>query len=118
MAHPDSRPIEWKDPRVCLAPSWRRRLPWPLAAVLVCRSPLAVARSLQKRDGLHLAERVAPWEHDNRSALGALVEIDTFACSYESILDDAEAAFTTIAEWLDGLPYSPIGPACGRPGRP
>jgi len=105
VAYPDAGPIAWKDPRVCLVlPYWRRRLPQPLAAVLVWRSPLAVARSLQKRDGMHLADGVALWEHYNRSALANLVGIDTFVCSYESVLDDAEIAFTAIADWLDGLP--------------
>ena len=46
-------PLVWKDPRLCLLlPYWRQILPAPLAAVLVWRSPLAVARSLRTRDGL------------------------------------------------------------------
>ncbi len=53
-AFPDPGPIVWKDPRLCLLlPYWRRFLPGPHAAVLIWRSPLAVARSLQRRDGMH-----------------------------------------------------------------
>jgi hypothetical protein len=104
-AFPDPGPIVWKDPRLCLLlPFWRRFLPRPLAAVLIWRSPLDVARSLRRRDGMHLAEGVALWEHYNRSALRNLTGLDTYICRYESLLADPRVALTAIAGWLSTLP--------------
>lgn len=101
----DPGPIVWKDPRLCLLlPYWRRVLPPPLAAVLMWRSPLAVARSLHKREGMPLANGVALWERYNRSALEHLVGVDTYVCDYDKVLDDPHAEFATIAEWLSFLP--------------
>ena len=104
-AYPEPGPRVWKDPRLCLLlPFWRPILPSPLAAVLVWRSPLAVARSLQRRDGMHLADGIALWERYNRSALTNLVGLDTFVCSYESVLRDPALAMSTVADWLSALP--------------
>ena len=104
-AYPEPGPCVWKDPRLCLLlPFWRTFLPNPIAAVLVWRSPLAVARSLQKRDGMHLADGIALWERYNRAALGNLVGLNTFVCSYESVVRDPTTAMNTIADWLSALP--------------
>ncbi len=104
-AYPDPGPLVWKDPRLCfLLPYWKRFLPKPLAAVLVWRSPLAVAISLQKRDGMHLADGIALWERYNRSALDHLVGLDTYVCNYEDILADPSKAVISIAHWLRSLP--------------
>ena len=104
-AFPEPGPIVWKDPRLCLLlPYWRRFLPRPHAAVLIWRSPLGVARSLQRRDGMHLAEGVALWEHYNRSALGNLAGVDTYVCRYETLLAEPRVALTAIAGWLATLP--------------
>lgn len=105
VAYRDPGPLVWKDPRLCLLlPYWRRILPSPLAAVVVWRSPLAVARSLHRRDGMHLADGVALWERYNRSALEHLVGVDTYVCNYEAILDDPRGEFTRVSEWLSSLP--------------
>jgi hypothetical protein len=104
-AYPEPGPRVWKDPRLCLLlPFWRTVLPSPLAAVLIWRSPLAVARSLQKRDGLHLADGIALWERYNRAALGNLVGVNTFVCSYEAVSRDPATAMNAIADWLSSLP--------------
>ena len=98
-------PLVWKDPRLCLLlPYWRQLLPAPLAAVLVWRSPLAVARSLRTRDGLALGSGVALWERYNRNALEHLTGVDTYVCSYEAVLEDPHTSFTAVAEWLAALP--------------
>jgi len=109
VAYRDPGPLVWKDPRLCLVlPYWRRVLPPPLAAVLVWRSPLAVARSLHRRDGMHLADGVALWERYNRCALEHLVGVDTYVCRYETVLDDPRGEFTRVADWLSSLPqFSP-----------
>ena len=104
-AFPEPGPRVWKDPRLCLLlPFWKAFLPSPIAAVFIWRSPLAVARSLQKRDGLHLADGIALWERYNRAALGNLMGVDTFVCSYEAVSRDPGAVMNTIADWLSGLP--------------
>lgn len=104
-AYPLLGPSVWKDPRLCLLlPLWKRILPSPLAAILIWRSPLAVARSLQKRDGFHLADGLALWERYNRSALRNLAGIDTYICNYETVLRDPAGALNRIADWLSTLP--------------
>jgi hypothetical protein len=104
-AYPEPGPRVWKDPRLCLLlPFWRTILPSPVAAVLVWRSPLAVARSLKKRDGMYLADGVALWERYNRAALTNLVGINTFVCSYDAVVRDPTTAMNTIADWLSALP--------------
>ena len=86
-AYPEPGPRVWKDPRLCLLlPLLENRSSEPLVAVLIWRSPLAVARSLQKRDGLHLADGIALWERYNRAALANLVGVNTFVCNYEAVV--------------------------------
>jgi hypothetical protein len=104
-AYRDPGPLVWKDPRLCiLLPYWRRILPPPLAAVMVWRSPLSVARSLHRREGMPLANGVALWERYNRCALEHLVGVDTYVCDYETVLDNPLAEFTAVADWLSTLP--------------
>jgi hypothetical protein len=104
-AYPELGPSVWKDPRLCLLlPLWRTILPTPLAAVLIWRSPLAVARSLHNRDGFHLADGIALWERYNRSALSNLAGINTFVCNYEAVSRDPATAINAIADWLRALP--------------
>jgi hypothetical protein len=105
VAYQEEGPLVWKDPRLCLLlPFWRGVLPAPLAAVLVWRSPLAVARSLQARDGMALGTGVALWERYNRDALEHLVGVDTYVCRYESVLEDPQASFSALGDWLAALP--------------
>jgi hypothetical protein len=104
-AFPNPGPVVWKDPRSCLLlPYWRAHLPGPLAAVLIWRQPLSVARSLQARDRIHLADGVALWERYNRCALRGLAGVDTFVIRYEDIVADPPARLGAIAKWLSSLP--------------
>jgi hypothetical protein len=104
-AFPEPGPFVWKDPRVCLLlPYWRRRLAEPIAAVLVWRSPMAVARSLATRDKMSLASGLAIWERYNRSALHGLDGVDTYVVEYESVVKDPEAFVDAVAGWLSSLP--------------
>ena len=94
----------WKDPRVCLLlPFWREILPPPLAAVLLWRSPLAVAHSLERRDGTDLAFGVALWERYLRCALSGLDGLDTFVINYEELLADPSRRFGDLVDWLASL---------------
>jgi hypothetical protein len=104
-AFPKPGPVVWKDPRTCLLlPYWRAQLPSPLAAVFIWRSPLSVARSLQARDRMHVADGVALWERYNRCALTGLVGVDTFVTRYEDIVADPAEQLGAIAKWLGELP--------------
>ena len=103
-AYPGPGPIVWKDPRACLLlPYWRSVLPGPLAAVLVWREPLAVARSLHTRDGMSLVDGLALWERYNRSAVSGLQGVDTYVLDYASVLDDPTTALGALVTWLGGL---------------
>jgi hypothetical protein len=104
-AFPQDGPIVWKDPRACLLlPYWLQYIPEPAAAVFIWRSPLAVARSLQARDGIPLADGVALWERYNRSGLAGLIGVDTFVTRYESMVEDPSGGLGKVATWLAGLP--------------
>ena len=100
----------WKDPRAALLlPFWRRVLPGPLPAVLVWRRPLAVARSLCRRDGLTLTHGLALWDWYNRAAMAALAGHDVLVVRYDELVEDPKDVVVEIAEWLDGLAISPPG---------
>ena len=89
----------------------------PVAAVFIWRSPLSVARSLQGRDGMHLADGVALWERYNRSALTGLVGVDTFVLRYESIVEDPLGKLGELIGWFEDLPqFAPHVPHWDRRG--
>ncbi len=103
-AYPHPGPVMWKDPRLCLLlPYWRLHLPSPITAVFVWRSPFAVARSLQERDGLQLLEGLALWERYNRSALEALVGSDVYVIDYEELVADPKRSLESLTRWLTSL---------------
>jgi hypothetical protein len=101
--YPKRGPSVWKDPRLCLLlPFWREALD-PLAAVLVWRSPLDVARSLLRRDGIQLPDGIALWERYNRSALAALSGVATYVLDYESVIEQPTSSINSLLEWLVSL---------------
>ncbi len=103
-AFPGRGPVVWKDPRVCLLlPYWRRLLPPPLAAVLMWRAPMEVARSLEDRNGLSSALGIALWEHYNRAALDQLEGMPVYVTSYDELLTDPVGLCRELAAWLDSL---------------
>jgi hypothetical protein len=103
-AYPEAGPSVWKDPRLCLLlPYWRGVLPDPVAAVFVWRSPLAVARSLHRRDGLPLLEGIALWERYNRSAVLGLQGVDTYVLDYQSVVDEPDRFVKDLVTWLGSL---------------
>jgi len=119
-AFPNPGPVVWKDPRSCLLlPYWLAHIPKPVAAVFIWRSPLSVARSLQARDGMHLADGVALWERYNRSALAGLVGVDTFVLRYESIIENPVGKMGELIGWLEDLPqFAPHVPQWNTRGAP
>lgn len=82
------RPWAVKDPRSCLFfGAWRDLLVRPLV-LLVHRSPLAVARSLARRDGFPPIASVALWELYNLHALRASQGLPRLHLSFEEALSD------------------------------
>lgn len=80
------RPWVMKDPRLCLLlPLWRPLLDAPVC-VHVARHPLAVARSLAKRDGFPLHFGIALWEHYNAHALHVSSGLPRFSVCYEQFM--------------------------------
>jgi len=103
-AYPNSGPSVWKDPRLCiLLPYWRTILDAPIAAVLVWRHPLAVAHSLQRRDGLPLPLGIALWERYNRSAVDVLSGVDTYVVDYDDVTADPRAFIADCGGWIGSL---------------
>lgn len=82
----------WKDPRTCLLlPLWREvlnELNINLKAVFVVRSPLDVAKSLQKRNGFPMDKGLAIWFTNTITALSAIKGLDTVFLSYDSFLEN------------------------------
>jgi hypothetical protein len=103
-AYPDHGPAVWKDPRVCLLlPYWREVLNAPMVAVLVWRNPLAVARSLQRRDDMPLPYGVALWERYNRSAISNLIGTETYVLDYDAMIDNPASSLSGLTAWLGSM---------------
>lgn len=103
-AYPGPGPSVWKDPRICLLlPYWRSVLQAPMAAVLMWRSPLAVARSLHRRNGSPLPYGVALWERYNRSAIANLAETDVYVLAYDALVEDPAGSLQGLTSWLGSL---------------
>ena len=100
-AYPGPGPSVWKDPRICLLlPYWRAVLEAPMVAVLVWRPPLAVARSLRRRDGSPVPYGVALWERYNRSALANLAGTGVYVLSYDDMVEDPTGSLQGLTSWL------------------
>lgn len=82
----EHRPWAIKDPRLCiLLPFWRAFLTKPIC-ILIHRSPLEVARSIQTRDGFPIPFGIALWETYNLDALRNSASLTRLVVSYEELL--------------------------------
>lgn len=112
-----SGPAVWKDPRSCLLlPFWRRVLPEPLPVVFVWRSPLAVARSLTRRNGLSTSHGLSLWERYNREALRSIEGLPVFPLAYDRLVDDTACAVEGLAGWLEEVLEGAAALVCDRQG--
>ena len=103
-AYPRSGPSVFKDPRVSLLfPYWRAVFGAPVAAVLVWRTPIAVARSLRRRDGSPVPYGVALWERYNRSAIAVLAHTDVYVLDYDAMVEDPTASLSGLTSWLGSI---------------
>ncbi|MFC5720466.1 sulfotransferase family protein [Streptomyces gamaensis] len=94
VVHPHG-PWVWKDPRTCLTAGLWLSLPAvPPAVVLVVRHPVAVARSLNARDGFAFPYCLAMWERYVRESLRVSAGLPVWITWFEELLDAPE-------EWAD-----------------
>ena len=111
-AYPHAGPSVFKDPRLCLLlPYWRQVLGVPVAVVFVWRPPLAVARSLRRRDGSPIPYGVALWERYNRSAVANLAQADVYVLDYEAMVEDPATVLSGLTSWLGSIgTFDGMGP--------
>jgi hypothetical protein len=90
----------WKDPRACLTlPFWQPLLP-PTRYVLCLRSPLAVARSLEVRDGFPVDKSGRLWMDHMISALTLTEGESRLMVAYEDLLGSSEVQVHRISQFL------------------
>lgn len=89
-----------KDPRQLITwPLWQQSL-GDAVLVFVYRDPLAVAVSLQRRNGFPLAMGLLLWEHYNRLAIAALQGRDYVCVSYEDVAADPQGCLSALLDQL------------------
>jgi lipopolysaccharide biosynthesis glycosyltransferase len=99
----DSPVFALKDPRLCLLlPALRPVFPDPIFLHVV-RSPIEVARSLNKRDGFGFAEGIALWESYNRRAIAATEGESRLLLNYGELVAHAESTTAELISDLHGL---------------
>lgn len=95
------RPWAIKDPRLCLTlPVWRPAMP-ELVCVIAHRAPLAVARSLGRRDGFPLAVGVALWEAHVLAALRNSTGLPRVVVAHARLVRDAPSALRELRMALE-----------------
>ncbi len=103
-AFPTDGPVVWKDPRLCLLlPFWRPLIPRLKGVVFVWRSPLAVARSLEARDGITIDRGLELWRRYNGDAIAGLSGLRTLTVNYDTVTGDPGAFVRRTTQWLDTL---------------
>lgn len=81
-------PWVMKDPRLCITlPCWLPLLDSPIA-VIASRHPLAVAHSLQLRNGIPIEYGLALWESYAIHLLRHAAGLPKVFCRYEALLED------------------------------
>jgi len=91
----------WKDPRTCLTiPFWQQLLP-EMQYLICVRDPVAVARSLEKRDGFSVDKSGRLWLTHTASALRWTSGRRRLLVCYEDIMRDCEPELRRVAAFLD-----------------
>lgn len=98
-----NRPWAVKDPRICLLfPLWRELLEVPVC-IHMFRSPLTVAKSLQKRNGFPLAFGMALWEQYTVHALRDTAGLPMAFVSFDELVADPIATVKELHSTLTEL---------------
>ncbi|MBS3735241.1 MAG: hypothetical protein KGY99_10005 [Phycisphaerae bacterium] len=94
----------WKDPRTCLTlPLWQQALAdrgCELSYVIVCRNPLDIAASLERRNGFAAAKSLGMYVSYTLHALGYTQNAPRVLVSYERFLADPAGQLRRLAERL------------------
>ncbi len=94
------RPWLLKDPRMVLTwPEWERTMD-DAAVIFLHRHPLAVGRSLQRRNGFPLSYGVSLWEYYNRYVLSRLAGRQYLCLGYEQLLADPSTVLAGLKQQL------------------
>jgi len=97
-------PWVWKDPRTSvLVPFWRATLGPRLAAVVVVRNPLEVARSLERRHDVPVPFGLALWERYSRLILEHCAGMPVLVTRYGDLVADPDAWSAAARAFLAGL---------------
>lgn len=89
----------WKEPRTTiLLPFWKSLIP-SLRFVICLRSPLEVARSLVKRNGLSVEKGFYLWNHYTRAAIRDTEGCPRILTFYEDYFRDASAEIRRLVEF-------------------
>ncbi|MCB9411297.1 MAG: sulfotransferase [Actinobacteria bacterium] len=89
-----------KDPRISLLlPLWDRLLLARSPAVVVVRSPRAVAASIRLRSGMHTARSLALGAEHYRAIYAALEDRPALVVSYEQMLADPATTIAALAQF-------------------
>lgn len=100
----------WKDPRNCLTlPLWLEVWDSAPAVVMAYRHPVAVARSLEARNGLAISRSLALWEHYNRCALNNTRGLPTLLRNYDDAFVDPVKFVQGLRDDLVALGVAPTG---------
>jgi hypothetical protein len=90
----------WKDPRNCLTlPFWQRLLP-EMRYVICLRNPVDIAASLQRRDGMSLAEGLELWLVYTAAALFNTSGRRRLLVPYESYFGDPSGTVARLARFV------------------
>ena len=98
----------WKDPRTSLTlPLWERVLP-PMRYALCVRNPVDVARSLEGRDGIPIADGIALWLTYVRAAVRNTMDRPRLVVAFDDLIRDPRAEAARIAVF-GGVPLDEEG---------
>lgn len=95
------RPWGWKDPRTCVTlPFWQRQLTG-LKAIVCLRNPMAVARSLNRRDSLALCQGLELWRTYNQRLMANLTPGQFIVTHYDAWFNAPEDELRRLLGFLD-----------------
>jgi hypothetical protein len=98
------RPMVMKDSRLCMTlPFWRDVLPAPMAAVLVLRDPLSLARSIEAGGEIPKTLGLAVWDRSMRSAALVLEGLATLVLDYDDMTADPAGTTDSVVRFLEQL---------------
>lgn len=94
-------PWGWKDPRTSLTLAFWKRLIGDLKVVICLRNPLAVARSLKRRNNFAEADGLNLWLEYNSRLLAHTSPYERIVTHYDAYFDDPKKELHRLLAWLD-----------------